>query len=345
MVLSLCVLGPFAFTRLDEKSEKQDVVVPQELTAVSDQLIASSDKKEDDSKKDSDDVDYNEFAQQLSMLLQDPTFAAYLQQSGAQEGFLPSLSDLTNPEQQGHVSAMQQWKWSQLNFYEDYLKRYYPKVFVIREYFFERMSPDQIAKALEAIVDIFSDEPWFYFVDKRQGFNIAFYWEYILDQLSFISEFLKFARVDMRTQEVFLPEEKDYGCALGFLFGSSNKQMSKRRNTKNLFLYLKEQGETIIFYFYALCFDYLIKLFNEGILLKELNIVERCYTDLNFILKKLEDSVYEQDYQDVLRTCKELMERLRSRLGEDDLSMFEKYFGDDDEAMQMAKESIELGYM
>ena len=47
------------------------------------------------------------------------------------------------------------------------------------------MTPDQIAKALEDIVDMFTQEPWFYFVDKQQCY-IAFYWEYILDQLSFI---------------------------------------------------------------------------------------------------------------------------------------------------------------
>ncbi len=284
-----------------------------------------------------DQSDFGEFAQQFAQMLQDPEFTAQMEHA-FHEDFMP---DKVGKTKKGGKHA----QWDKLNFYQDYLQKYYPKVFVIRELFFEKMTPKQIAKALRDIVEIFTEQPWFYFVDDTKQCNLAFYWEYILDQLSFISEFLKLARVDVLTHEVFLPEEEEAGLSFGFLFETHGFGGHENRNTKNLFTHLKEQGEEVLFDLYALSFDYVIKLFNEGILLKNVEGVQRCFSDLKFILKKLEDSVYEQDYQSVLKTCKELMEKLKAKLGVDDMAMLEDFFEDDEHAKQMARESIELGYM
>ncbi|MFH0898494.1 MAG: hypothetical protein V1855_02870 [bacterium] len=280
----------------------------------------------------------NDLVQQIAQMLQDPEFAAHMQQS-MHESF-GSLSDQKTVSK-GHASM----HWGTLNFYKDYLQKYYPKVFVIRELFFENMEPEQIALALGDIVALFTQEPWFYFVDKKKQCDLAFYWEYILDQVSFISEFLNIARVDLKTKSVFMPEQEEIGFSFGFLFAEQGFSGHAHGMTKNLFEYLKEQGVEVVFDFYALCFDYVIKLFNENILLKNTRKVERCFSDLKFILKKLDQSVYEKDYQDVLKTCKELMDKLKTKLGEDDMSFIESFFQDDDEARKMAKESIELGYL
>ncbi len=195
-------------------------------------------------------------------------------------------------------------------FYKKYLSKFYPKVFVIRENFFARMTPVHIAEGIANVVYIFSEKPWFYFFDKADGFKIAGYWEYVVDQCSFINEFLKKASVNLTTRRVFLPEKNGK-------LSEGIRKMGTGVKTKNLFLYLRDSGCTSVFDFYALSFDYLLKLFNEGILLKDFEMVDRYYYELDFVVKKLFKSKYEADYLEVMKTCKELMTLLKNKQQKD----------------------------
>jgi len=44
--------------------------------------------------------------------------------------------------------------------FQQHLNKFFPKVFIAREKFFERMTPEQVANAFQEIVDIISDKPW-----------------------------------------------------------------------------------------------------------------------------------------------------------------------------------------
>ncbi|MFH1831550.1 MAG: hypothetical protein ABH827_01990 [bacterium] len=251
---------------------------------------------------------------------------------------------LGDPKYQEYMKTKQGIVAPNFDFYTQYIKKYYPKVFVIRELFFEHMTPDQIALALDDIINVFTDQPWFYFVDKSNQISVPSYWEYILDQLSFISEFLCIARVDLITKKISVPEQSKssfYSNYMSYLYDDKKKT----KNTQDLFVYFQNNGKTVVYDFYALSFDFVIKIFNEAILLKDLKCAKRCFTDLEYILKKLAGSLYEQDYQDVLKTCKELLASLKTKCGVDDVAQLEELFGDDAEGKQIAKESAELGVM
>jgi hypothetical protein len=185
------------------------------------------------------------------------------------------------------------------SFYNDYLSKYYPKVFAIRAQFVSSMSPEQIAEALQEITKIFAYQPWFYFVNKQRGFNVARYWEYIIDQCSFINDFFKKARINSETKKVFT---------------YSDSGIQAKNKSQSLYLFLKKINPSAIHNFYALCFDYLIKLFNEGILLKDKEQVNKYFHELEFVIARLRNSKYEIDYQEAIKTCKELKNLLKKKL-------------------------------
>lgn len=198
-------------------------------------------------------------------------------------------------------------------FYTEYLAKYYPKVFVIRQQFFAQMTIDQMVAVLKEIVDVFTEKPWFYFVDKQDEFVIVRYWEYIVDQLSFISDFLRKSYVDMKTKKVMDPKK---ASSFGSLFGyNRNANQAQKQEVKPLLSALDERQKKAVHEFYALCFDYLIKLFNEGILLKDSRLANRFLQDLDFVMNKLVGSEFEPDYQEVLKTCKELLKILEYKYG------------------------------
>ena len=95
-------------------------------------------------------------------------------------------------------------------FYQEYLAKYYPKVFVIRSRFFAQMTLDQMTGALQEIVDVFTEKPWFYFVDKQENFVVVRYWEYIVDQLSFVSDFLRKSYADVKAGTVVAPPSSPF---------------------------------------------------------------------------------------------------------------------------------------
>jgi hypothetical protein len=250
-----------------------------------------------------------------------------------QEVTLP-LSSLEQPQDQ----AQEQHIVNSPRFYDTYLARYFPKVFVIRAQFV-RMTVEQCIEALRDIIDLFTEEPWFYFVNKQEGFKITHYWEYLIDQLVFLSEFVQRARVDNLTNKLFLPE-KNLSYFDSYLTQKNNKNL---KNSKLLRMRLTQQQKDVIADFYALCFDYEIKLFNEGILLKNSKIVERYYRELEFVFEQLQGTIYEVDYLDAMKTCKELSTRLKTRLGKDDFDMLGETFAGDEKMQKLMQEANDLG--
>ena len=200
-------------------------------------------------------------------------------------------------------------------FYEEYLEKYFPRALVIRGRFLANMSPQKINATLEDIITLLKTNTAFYFVNETDPVKIGFYWEAIVDQISLISEFLKKAYVDLNTKKIFLLEPLMFGI------GSSQMNCSFVRNAKaplapmkQLLVFMKESRLESTGKFYATYFDFLIKLFNEGILFKDLPPAQRYLHELEFVMTKLRGTAFERQYQEPLNACKELFAILQANI-------------------------------
>ena len=200
-------------------------------------------------------------------------------------------------------------------FYEEYLEKYFPRALVIRGRFLANMSPQKINQTLEDIVMLLKTDTAFYFVNETDRVKIGFYWEAIVDQISLISEFLKKAYVDLNTKTVFLLEPLMFGI------GSAQMNCSFVRNAKTplapmkqLLVFMRENRLESIGKFYATYFDFLVKLFNEGILFKDLQQSQIYLHELEFVMTKLRGTTLERQYQEPLNVCKELFAILQANI-------------------------------
>ncbi len=191
-------------------------------------------------------------------------------------------------------------------FYEEYLAKYYPKALVVRSVFFNDNKPAHVAGALRAFIELLSRKPWFYFVNEPIGFKLTYYWEFVLDQCSLINDYIKQAYVDLEEDKVYFFKYPVYGTADSF---------GKKRNQASLRLvdYLKNSHNDILGMFYAFSFDYTVKLFNEGILLQNFTKAYRYFTDLEFIIEKLQNTSYEGEYQEFMQIAKNLFVLLKQK--------------------------------
>lgn len=194
-------------------------------------------------------------------------------------------------------------------FYENYIAKYYPKAFVIQEQFF-KMTVEEVAASLNDIIYVFVKEPWFYFQNTPKGFRLIFFWEYIIDQLAILHDFLMKARVDKKTKQIFWPDEKPK-----YNFWSNFSSFSSDPKSVVLSEYLKEHFVNVYADFYALSFDYHVKMFNEGILLKKINQANKYFYEIDYILDRLRGTAKEADYSESRDTCKQVLDVLRKRLG------------------------------
>ena len=192
-------------------------------------------------------------------------------------------------------------------FNEEYLLKYFPKAYVIRERFFSQMTFDEVDQALAAIVELLSEKPEKYFVENSEKINVALYWEHILDQCSLMSEFLKKARVNSQDGKVFLPQNLESDPQGRYFGGFGQGQLSKQSPSQSLLLVWRKKNKTAVADFYALCFDYLIKLFNEGFLIKNNKQIDRYYAELEYVFGRMRGTVYESTYQESIKNCKELI--------------------------------------
>jgi len=198
------------------------------------------------------------------------------------------------------------------DFYRDYLAKYYPKAMVICEEHLARMTPEQIAQALAQVITTFTDQPWFYFVNQPKGFKLVHYWEFVVDQLCMIHAFIGKVRIWKKDNTLWIMQGDDelvsHWASGGSVF----------RETTALFDYLADLPNSPLYDLYALSFDYLIKLFNEGILLQIPAQALSYFAELEFVMDKLHGSTYEAEYQEHLTTAQELLMLLKHRLGLDE---------------------------
>ena len=195
-------------------------------------------------------------------------------------------------------------RFASINFYQDYIAKYYPKALVITNHFFAAMTPEAVEAALKDIVMVFADRPFFYFVNDKKKFKITAYWECIVDQLSLINEFLCIAFINQDRSISFVDDAETVGI---------NAYQPIKREW--LFDWLLAPEKKVLFDFYALCFDYTVKLFNEGILLPDFVQATRYLGELEWIAEKLRGSIYESDYAESIKTAKELYDLLKQRMG------------------------------
>lgn len=201
-------------------------------------------------------------------------------------------------------------------FYEDYLTKYYPKALVIRSNFLANMSPTMLDAALDEIVKILKKETALYFVDHCDvnRIQVGFYWEAIVDQISLMSEFLKKAYVDLITEKTFLLEPLLFGAGSSHLNCNFLRKHKEKGLAKPLLGYFKENRLSAYVRFYATYFDFLNKLFNEGILFQDVKQAQRYMHELEFVMTKLRGTEFERQYEDALKVCKELVTILQTNL-------------------------------
>ena len=85
---------------------------------------------------------------------------------------------------------------------------------------------------------------------------------------------------------------------------------------------------TVHYNLYALCFDYWVKLFLEGILNKDLQQSYRYHDDLRIIMERLESSQYESERRENMKTYKDLLELLKQKIRPKKSEGGDKYFGE-----------------
>ena len=226
--------------------------------------------------------------------------------------------------------------------FQTHISKYFPKVFVAREKFFSNMTPEDISKGLQDVVDMIADTPWIYVemvfksigkslkkeeqnTWKDKGFNLDYLlkifkdnnlkkslksglgkWEFIADQLAFYSEFVERARI--RSDGTVFVEEFNYYSS-DYFWGRN-----KKNNCEKLKDYWNKKGIIVHYNLYALCFDYWVKLFLEGILNKDLSQSYKYYDDLRIIMERLEGSKYESQRRENMKTYKELLELLKQKV-------------------------------
>ena len=191
-------------------------------------------------------------------------------------------------------------------FYKECVYDYYPKAYVIRDVYFPTMCPAAIDVALREVVNVLTHETWFYFTNDREHFRWSAHWERILTVGKILQKFLERSIVYLDDYSVYKRSFQEY------IFDDSAK--SKRRPTQELISYFKEHGFIAFYDFYALYFDYHLKLFNEGIKFHSRDKMNDAYYQLQSIASHLEGSKYQACYEVALTTCKRLRKLFRKQI-------------------------------
>jgi len=208
-------------------------------------------------------------------------------------------------------------------FYDAYLSKYFPKAMVIREKFIDGMSYDAVVIGLYDSVKLLSDDPRFYVANKEEIVRFTHYWEFVLDQLVLIHGFLKKAYVNLQNHNILIIENK-YSYLDGFALDERKKWL---KGNLPFVDYIVRQHPDVIYSFYALMCDYIIKLFNEGILLQDHALANKYYRELEYVVEKLGGSSYEVDYQEATKTGKDLLALLKHKDTIKDVEKFDEKHG------------------
>lgn len=223
----------------------------------------------------------------------------------------------------------------------DHFNKYYPRVFVIREKFFSTMTPEHLAKALEQIIDVIANRPWFYLEQlfkpiikklenkeklewKKANYDIEFlvkkfkneklaklsqehcFENFMADQLVYFHNFLKYAKVDLVNNLVFYDKRRSFS-------GLYSRRKKNQNNEVPLRKYWSDNGENVHFDFYELCADYWARLFLDSISTEQLNNSYRYYDDLKEVLNCLRNSPNEAKINEYVQKYKNLLKLLKQK--------------------------------
>lgn len=197
-------------------------------------------------------------------------------------------------------------------FYSSYVQHYYPKALAIRDYFFSGQEPHVVAGRLKTIIDLIAHEPWFYVANKPDGFSLMYYWEFFLDQCSLLHAYVRKAFISGVDGRVYIPRNTGFSFLGGTEFDAFDNMPLEPLN-----VFIKREYPDIYGQFYALCFDYAVKLFNEGVLAKDIGKAERFYKDIETIVPLLATTPYEELYQESYKKVRDLLQLLQRKLGQD----------------------------
>ena len=187
----------------------------------------------------------------------------------------------------------------QQQFYNNYLTPYYPRACVIGGFHFTSLPLAEVDKAIADVVRMFKDEPWFYFVDKPENFNKTRYWEYIVDQLAIMHEFLVRLKVDPTTQKVFNPAQGTPATA---------------KKAKYLLDYLLDEYSNAVGESIALTYDYINKLFLDAIKREDIKDAIKYLAELEYLEENLRITRFERDYHEhMTNVVRSLFDLLKKR--------------------------------
>jgi hypothetical protein len=224
--------------------------------------------------------------------LTDPKVQAMLQQKP-----IANIAD-----DQGIITAYKTQRQKRIDFYNEYLVKYYPKARVISHKFLAVMNAEQIEKALGDVIGMLTQETWHYIANNPNHVNLIYYWEFLTDQLSLLHDFLVRARYNIKTNTVVLPSKNMY-------FNTILKY------DENPFLidYLLDQGCVHAAQFFALTFDFIVKLFNESIMLSDYKGARYYLSELEYLEGNMRGTIYEIDYQENVKTAREVFAKFKER--------------------------------
>lgn len=225
--------------------------------------------------------------------------------------------------------------------FKKFLEKYYPKVFLICEKFFYFMTPQDIAKSLQDISNMINQNPYLYFEFlfkeiekklteqekiewKKNSFDLKTlksifnnkslnkwikngggYYKIIADQLAYYNYFIENCYVDLTDNSVDINLPSDYDFY--FLYSIEKKDSTKIK----LRDYWAKNGVTSVYDFYALCFDFWVKLFLNAILEKNRARASSYLFDLKTLTDKLTGSVYESERRENLKIYEQLFDILK----------------------------------
>ncbi len=185
-------------------------------------------------------------------------------------------------------------------FYKQYLSPYYPRACVIGGFHFSTLPLEQVDQAIADVVKMFKDEPWFYFVDKPEQFQSTRYWEYIVDQLAIMHEFLVRLKVDPVTKKVFNPAQGTPATA--------------KKKADYLLDYLLNKYSPAVAESIAISYDYVNKLFIDAIKREDIQDAIKYLTELEYLEENLRNTRFERDYHEHMTTVvRSLFELLKKR--------------------------------
>lgn len=228
--------------------------------------------------------------------------------------------------------------------------KYYPNAFLIKENFLTNMTPDKIAISLEKLINCIAYTPWLYIEnifkviskklsekDKellaKNNFDISVIEDifkninlkkvlqqdnceqkFIAEQLKILSEFIKYSRVNLKTNIVY------YDRTSGYKASFNKKQENDFLKNQTLIEYWESKNIKVHYDFYELCFDYFTRLFIEKIEQEDYKKAADYNTYLKEIFKKLENSPIEPVINLYLNKYDSLIKILRDKYNSEKFS-------------------------